>query len=230
VLNPHLQLAAANAHGKPRPRLELDSAAVGASSAEVLLPAAKAAADTARADKAEVAVAGAKGSRGSAAAAPEGGQPVRDAAAAELAKAAKNASKDSGDSSQHAKPRLHGGIHGRVRSKAGGAASSSSSGNLHAAQHGQVEGSSGSGGSKGRRLHAIPHHSVQNFGTGTLHPATAVLVQAQRISRSRRLQQLGQAASARQRALVAVTGNKCAVLPSSGVTVRLQVELPQICS
>ena len=83
----HLQLAGANAHGKPRPRLELDSAVAAAPEAaqqlaEVLSPAAKAVADTARADKAEAAIAGGRHSAaGKAAAAPGAGQLPANAAA-----------------------------------------------------------------------------------------------------------------------------------------------------
>jgi hypothetical protein len=193
-------------------------------SAEMLSPAAKAVADTARADKAEAAIAGARGSGGvKAAAAPGAGQLAANAAAevkseniAKELKSENSAAAGSGsggggsgtssgpgaDSSQHAKPRLHGGIHGRTRSRAGGADSSSST--ASAVAHGGQD-STASGGSSGRRLHGAELLGGSG-GSRQLEAAAAPLAAAQRIRRSRQLQQLRQQAAARQHALVPVTG------------------------
>lgn len=235
-----MQLAGTNAHGKPRPRLELDSAVAAAlhaaqQPAEVLSPAARAAGDVARADKAEAAIAGGRRrGDGKAAAAPKAGQLAASAAAElkseNIAKELKsessatagsgsgsgggssgNSSGPGGESSQHAKPRLHGGIHGRTRSRASGADSSSSTAS-EAAQGGQD--STASGGSSGRRLHDAKQLDGSG-GSWKLQVAAAPLAAAQRIRRSQQLQQLRQQAAARQHALVSVTGARVTVaLPS----------------
>jgi hypothetical protein len=189
--------------------------------AEVQSPAARAAGDTARADKAEAAVAGGRGSADSkTAASPVAGQ--ANSAADVKSENTTTAGADStgsganSDSSQHAKPRLHGGIHGRTRSRAGGTVSSDGTASK-SAQGGQD--STAGGGSSGRRLHDVEQYSNGklggSIGSRKLQAAAADLGAAQRTRRSRQLQQLRQQAAARQRALVPVAGATAAVaLPS----------------
>lgn len=157
-----VQLAAASAHGKRRPRLELDSAVAAASdpaqspavrAAADKAQAARAAADKAKADKAEAAAAvgGSGGGSGGAGKAklPAVAEPSADKAAADKAEAA------AVGGGGHSKPRLHGGIHGR--SASGGqavqiAASSGTSGSgSPKGASGRRGGGSGGGGATGRR-------------------------------------------------------------------------------